>query len=611
MPKFALPYKYSSELVLLDELPSGASGYVYRAQYRRDGKVQDVVVKFFDHPPSHELFGYFTNEQVVLRVLNEAYKHPHLVQYIAHNLSQPPFYLVTRYVSGAHPLHKLKPTDVTPSLLVRIVEQVATALDYMHEGKHDYKPVIHRDVKPDNILLDTTNNAVLIDLSIARHPHFSIVDEKIMGTPSYMPPEQYTGEEVPASDQFSLAAVVYELLAHQPLLPKHAQKAYQQLEELHKTDYARVRTALSGQYPEATAVLCKALALNPEDRYLTCTGFANALRDALKVDGKRVDAPIFVTSRRRAATDWRRWLMPVAAILAVFLLGGATIGAVQVLNQSGRASTSPTSTIEQMPTATLVENSSIKLAETTTTATLAAPASAATATLVPIADPVGTPFLARVTVPAVWGFNIAQARDILTSRRLNYIVVPYPDAAKENGFIGNQDPEPGLEVDAGAAITIYVVDNGGGNFESSGGTVPLITTIPIATIDQSAPLAAQQTAQAQAAAQAAQQTAAANAAIQQQQEQAAAEQAAQQTAQAAAQLVTVPAVWGGDVSVAIATLQSLGLNYVISEYGDNAYPNGHVSNVTPAPGTQVPPGTTVTLEVVQNRGGGPGGGGTD
>ncbi|NJL53997.1 serine/threonine protein kinase [bacterium] len=302
MPKYLLPHKFSSRLVLLDELPSGASGYVYKAQYQRNTQPIDVVVKFFDHPPSHEMFGYFTNEQVVLRGLNETYSHPHLVEYVTHDLTQQPFYLMTRYVPDAKSLSKLKAGDIHPSLLIRIAEQVGNALDYLHEGKHLYKPVIHRDVKPDNILLDTDYNAVLIDLSIAQHPHFTITDEKVMGTPMYMPPEQYEGAEVPASDQFSLAAVIYELLTGQPLLSKQPLKAYQHIKELRDSGYAKVTQTLGSSYSHTSSVLIQALSYDPEHRFVTCTAFANSLQAALEKDGKSVNQPIVIRHQNQCSS---------------------------------------------------------------------------------------------------------------------------------------------------------------------------------------------------------------------------------------------------------------------------------------------------------------------
>ena len=350
MPKYALPHRFNSRLVLLDELPSGASGCVYKAQYQRDTQPIDVVVKFFDHAPSHEMFGYFTNEQVVLRELNRTFDHPNLVQYVTHDLTQEPFYLMTRFVPDAKSLSKLKAGDVPPALLARIATQVADALDYLHEGKHGFKPVIHRDVKPDNLLLDTDYNAVLIDLSIARHPHFNITDEKVMGTPTYMPPEQYEGAEVPASDQFSLAAVIYELLTGQPLLPKQPLKAYQQIKELRDTDYAKVTQTLGSGYSHTSRVLIQALSYDPEHRFVTCTAFANTLRAALEKDGKPINQPITLR-KPNPAFELKRWVMPAAAVLAVLLLAGALWTGSQLLRGSQAADPTP---LRLQPTATLV-----------------------------------------------------------------------------------------------------------------------------------------------------------------------------------------------------------------------------------------------------------------
>lgn len=282
MPPLPVPHQFSKSLYVLEELPRGASGTVYRARYTPDNSM--VVIKFFDHHITHALFSYFSNEQLLLREIGNHRQHEHIVKYVTHNFAREPFFLVTRYVEGARNVESIVGVPLPPGLVLRVSEQIGDALDYVHWGHPQYQPIIHRDVKPGNILLDARGNAVLIDFSIARHPHFTLEEEKGLGSLPYMPPEQYRGEEVGNTDQFALAAVVFHMLVGVPLLPNN-RSAYKKLEHLRDTQYAEVAKRLGDARTHTAAVLIKALAFEPADRYETCGAFAAALRKAFADDG--------------------------------------------------------------------------------------------------------------------------------------------------------------------------------------------------------------------------------------------------------------------------------------------------------------------------------------
>ena len=120
-------------------------------------------------------------------------------------------YLVMNYASHGtlrqrHPDH----TILLPTIVLSYVKQIASALQYAHDRK-----LIHRDVKPDNILLVPEDELWLSDFGLATIAHSSmsqITENIAVGTPDYMAPEQFSGKACPASDQYALAVMAYAWL---------------------------------------------------------------------------------------------------------------------------------------------------------------------------------------------------------------------------------------------------------------------------------------------------------------------------------------------------------------------------------------------------------------
>jgi len=313
MPRLPVPSLFQS-FELIQYLAPGLSGEVYKARYK-DGSI--VALKIFDKEQDKTIFGYFSNEQLLLNEVTRHRQHPHIVAYVTSNLVRPPYYLATRYVDGARDLGTMLGKPLNPGFALRVVEQIGSALDYLHYEHPVYSPIIHRDVKPANILIDLGGNAVLIDLSIARHPHYALESQRGLGTPQYMAPEQYLGEETPATDQFALAVVALHMLAGRALLPGRSGAARKKLDQLRSTDYAEVRKQL-GVRAHTAAVIVKALQFDPDMRYPSCQAFAVALRQALLRDGESTQAqPLPI---RRANSSKGYLAMVAIALVAVPML---------------------------------------------------------------------------------------------------------------------------------------------------------------------------------------------------------------------------------------------------------------------------------------------------
>ena len=186
-------------------------------------------------------------------------------------------YIVMRYVEGSHTLKDEMAYFMSLMRVVDVVSQVAGALDHAH-----HHGVIHRDVKPSNILMDG-RWALLTDFGLAKTPYESgdLTQSGLgVGTPAYMSPEQ--GQGLPfdhRTDIYSLGVIVYEILTGE--VPHNAETPFAIV--LRRATEPPEMTCT--RYPEVTnevkTVVLKALAIDPADRFQSAGAFACALRKAV------------------------------------------------------------------------------------------------------------------------------------------------------------------------------------------------------------------------------------------------------------------------------------------------------------------------------------------
>jgi eukaryotic-like serine/threonine-protein kinase len=179
-----------------------------------------------------------------------------------------------------------------PQALTWLTE-AAAGLDYAHG-----RGVVHRDVKPANLLLDESGRLAVGDFGIARLADESALTQAgtVMGTAAYLSPEQATGEgATPASDRYSLGCVAFELLTgRRPFTGEHAAAQARQHVEAPMPD--------TGMGPHVDDVMCQALSKAPQDRYPTCALFVEELRHAVeRAPALRRDPPTAPTQRAEPA----------------------------------------------------------------------------------------------------------------------------------------------------------------------------------------------------------------------------------------------------------------------------------------------------------------------
>jgi len=185
-------------------------------------------------------------------------------------------YIFMEFVNGP-PLEKMLLTEQTPDkeTLLSILRQTAAALDYAHK-----KGIVHRDIKPANIMIHEDGTAKVTDFGVAK-----IVSQQMtlagtmMGTPSYMSPEQVQGTAISGrADQFSLAVIAYEVLTgEKPFVAEYLPTLLFKIVREEPLLPQRLNPTLG---PKVGSVLHKALSKNSADRYENCTEFINALSAA-------------------------------------------------------------------------------------------------------------------------------------------------------------------------------------------------------------------------------------------------------------------------------------------------------------------------------------------
>jgi serine/threonine-protein kinase len=251
----------------------GAMGLVYRAyhvQLERAGAVKVLQAL----APDPDTTARFRHEAQAIAQM----RHPNIVNVYDFGEFEGTPYMIVEYVPGGSLASRLNQGPLNRSSALKFLRGIAAGLDYAHG-----MGIVHRDVKPANVLLEKDDTPVLADFGLAKLLQGSSLKSMTgvtTGTPAYMAPEQVMGHQVgPAADRYSLASIAYEMLTG--VIPFDGEGLmellYAQVHREPSPPSAR-DTSLG---PEVDAVIMRGLAKDPAERWDSCGLFVDALAAAL------------------------------------------------------------------------------------------------------------------------------------------------------------------------------------------------------------------------------------------------------------------------------------------------------------------------------------------
>ncbi|NOR11608.1 MAG: protein kinase [Desulfovibrionaceae bacterium] len=263
-------------------------------------------------------------EQVLLRFKTEAQaagrlSHPNIVTVYEYGEENNTAFIAMEYVEGRTLREAIANNERFPlEAVVDIIKGILDGLAYAHE-----KGVIHRDIKPDNIILLKNGRIKITDFGIARIESSNLTQHgDVLGTPSYMSPEQCTGTPVDnRSDIFSTGAILYHLLTGEKAFPGDNMTAIMH-RVIHDTPIIPSELNLS-IYPDLDQCVFKSLAKNPGQRFQNAEEFSTALTESLETGKNSFVAAASspteetVLSRSSQTDTHRRKGMSAKALLSV------------------------------------------------------------------------------------------------------------------------------------------------------------------------------------------------------------------------------------------------------------------------------------------------------
>ncbi len=260
---------------IMELIGKGGMADVYRA--RQESVNRDVACKVIktELGTSGTFIERFRREAQTVAALS----HPHILKVFDYGQYEDQLYLIMELMTGGSLTSLLQSGPLPVSTTIRMFDQIASALDYAHR-----RGIIHRDLKPQNVLLDEDQNAMLTDFGIAKLLNSAGAGMTqtgiLMGTPSYMPPEQWRADAISAqTDIYALGVMLFEMLTGQ--LPFTGETPFNLMYK-HMNDQPPLVRSIKLEIPPAVdRVIDKALAKDPMQRYGSATLMASALRDAL------------------------------------------------------------------------------------------------------------------------------------------------------------------------------------------------------------------------------------------------------------------------------------------------------------------------------------------
>jgi eukaryotic-like serine/threonine-protein kinase len=410
---------------VLGKLGAGGMADVYCAEDTHLGR--KVALKLL-----HARFAQ--DQEFVERFRREAssaagLQHPNVVGVYDRGEFEGTYYIAMEYCEGRTLKDIVARTALDPARAIAITKQMLVATRFAHR-----RNVIHRDLKPHNVILDSEDNVKVTDFGIARAGASDITEVgAIMGTAQYLSPEQAQGRPVTeASDLYSIGVVLFEMLTGKA--PFDGDSAVAVALKHVNQPAPSPRELVPAVPPELEAVVLKALAKDPAQRYGDADSF---IKDLEVVEERLRRGPVDVESTAVFA--------PMAANTAPTALTPVPAAAAEVRSPEAEPAPPPPPAVGEPPDGRPDDNRRRWLA----VALLGGLAVLALLAflLFGSAD--------KATVPPVVGQTLEQARQRVDRAGLEVEVKRRTDQAPRD-FVFEQSPNPGQEVDKGSVVTLFV-----------------------------------------------------------------------------------------------------------------------------------------------------------
>jgi outer membrane protein assembly factor BamB/tRNA A-37 threonylcarbamoyl transferase component Bud32 len=308
---------------LLEEIARGGMGVVYKARQISLNRI--VALKMI-------LSGQLASDADVERFYREAQtaaslQHPNIVAIHEVGQHDGQHYFSMDYVEGHSLAEIVREHPLPPTLAARYVQAIALAIEYAHQ-----QGTLHRDLKPANVLIDQVDQPRVTDFGLAKRLDRDAgltASGAVVGTPSYMPPEQAGGKRAklsPASDVYSLGAILYELVTGRP--PFQAATPVDTLLQVLEAEPAAPRLLNPGISRDLETIILKCLAKEPARRYGTAQQLADDLRACQEGRPIKARRPPAVERLVRWLRKQRRGVLlsAVTAAASLLLVVGAVFG---------------------------------------------------------------------------------------------------------------------------------------------------------------------------------------------------------------------------------------------------------------------------------------------
>jgi serine/threonine protein kinase len=310
---------------IIEELGKGAMGLVYKAMDPNIGRTVALKTMRLDvHGLEHnELLGRFRNEARAAGTLN----HPNIVTIYDAGEHEGIFYIAMEFIEGRS-LHEILVDNrvVAVEQVLSIARQVCAGLDYAHQHG-----VIHRDVKPANIMLTANGMAKIMDFGIAKAGGSLTSTGQVLGTPNYMAPEQIKGKALDGrSDLFSLGVILYEMLTgEKPFVGQNVTTIIYKIVNENPIPPRELDVSI---HPGLSAVVTKALSKDADERYQSGAALAHDLENYKSFGSELGSTQSFSTTMMPAGGDQTMLAMPTPVIAPA-----AAVPARAMQTQAGQA----------------------------------------------------------------------------------------------------------------------------------------------------------------------------------------------------------------------------------------------------------------------------------